>query len=551
MTGSRALSAGRAAYRRQAWREAYTELAAADQERPLGPDDLQRLATAAYLTGHDQQSAELWARAHHEFVAGGDPARAVRCAFWLVYGLLEQGEGARASGWMARAQRLLEGDGRESVEHGYLLLPEALRCIAEGDYATAAAAFGRAAQIGRRFEDPDLMALAGHGQGRAMIRLGRAAEGVRLLDEAMVAVTAGEVSAVVAGDVYCSVISGCQEIFDWRRAQEWTAALARWCAAQPDLVPYRGQCLLRRSEVMLLRGDWSDALEEARRACERLSEPSGQAGVGAAFYQLGELHRLRGELSEADEAFRQAGLRGRVPQPGQALLCLVRGRVDEALAAIHRALDEAREPRTRARLLAAAVDIAVWSGDLARARAAAAELAAIAHRLDAPYLHAVSDRAAGAVLLAGGDTGAALAALRQAERIWREIGAPYETARTLALVARVCLELGDRYGAELELEAACAGFRQLGATPDLEQVERLHRARTSPGLDGLTAREIQVLRLIAAGGTNRAIAAQLRISEKTVARHVSNIFVKLSLSSRSAATAWAFRHGLVPPAPPA
>ena len=551
MTGSRALAAGRAAYRQQAWGEAYAGLAAADRERPLGPEDLQRLATAAYLTGNDQHSAELWARAHHEFLAGRAPARAIRCAFWLVYQLLEQGESARASGWMARAQRLLEGDAHESVEHGYLLLPEALRCISEGDYAAAVTALGRAAEIGRRFDDPDLMALARHGEGRAMIRLGRAAEGVRLLDEAMVAVTAGELSPVVAGDVYCSVISGCQEIFDWRRAQEWTAALARWCAAQPDLVPYRGQCLLRRSEIMLLRGDWSDALEEARRACERLSQPSGQAGVGAAFYQLGELRRIRGELPEADEAFRQAGLRGRVPQPGHALLCLARGRVDEAVAAIHRALDEAAEPRTRARLLAAAVDIALRTGDLAGARAAVAELAALADRLGAPYLRAVSDRAAGAVLLASGDTRAALTALREAERIWREMEAPYETARTLALVARACLELDDRYEAELEQEAACATFRRLGAVPDLDQMERLRRDRASPVPERLTAREIQVLRLIAAGGTNRAIAAELRISEKTVARHVSNIFVKLGLSSRSAATAWAFRQGLMPPAPPA
>lgn len=364
---------------------------------PLEADDLERLATAAYLIGKDEESADLWARAHHEFLIRHDRPPAVRCAFRVGFSLLEKGEVARGSGWLARARRLLEDGPRDCVEQGYLLLPEGLQRISEGDCEAAAATLGQAAAIGARFNDSDLVALARHGQGRAMIRLGKSAEGVALLDEAMVAVTAGEVSPIVVGDVYCSVISGCQEIFDWRRAQEWTAALARWCAAQPDLVAYRGQCLLRRSEVMQLRGDWPDALDEARRACEQLAEPPGQPGIGSAFYQVAELHRLRGELADSEEAFRRASLHGRVPQPGLALLLMVRGEVDEALAAIRRAVDQALERRTRPRMLAALVEIALSANDVVVAQAAAEELAAIAADFGAPYLRAVSGQAAGAV----------------------------------------------------------------------------------------------------------------------------------------------------------
>ena len=541
------LQRGREAYEHQAWAEAYTALAAADREIPLSPGDLERLAMAAHLIGKEAQGADLLGRAHRGFLEHREPERAARCAFWLGLGLLEKGEMAQASGWLARARRILEEQAGECLEHGYLLLPDGLRCIMQGDCDAAAIAFARATAIGRRFADRDLVALGTHGQGRALIRLGRCLEGVVLLDEAMVAVTTGEVSPIVAGDVYCSVLSGCQEIFDWRRAQEWTAALTRWCAGQPELVLYRGQCLLRHSEVLQLRGDWVDAMGEAQRACERLSDPANQPGLGAAYYQLAELHRVRGELAEAEEGFRQASLHGKKPQPGLALLQLAQGEPAMALASIRLTLEQTRERRNRPRLLAAQVDIGFAAGDLDGARAAVEELAAIAADLGSPYLRALADHAAGALRLAEGAAREALTLLRQAEALWESMGTPYETARTRALIGQASRALGDERGAQLELEAAASIFRRLRAAPDLGRIERLLRVPAAAPEHGLSPREMQILRLIAGGKTNRAIAAELRISEKTVARHVSNIFVKLDLSSRSAATAYAYRHDLVLP----
>jgi DNA-binding CsgD family transcriptional regulator len=539
------LAQARDALRRRAWGEAYVLLAAADRAAALGPEDLDQLATAAYLVGRESEAAELWTRGHRDYLAARQPERAARCAFWLAVGLLERGELAPSTGWIARARRVLDEHGCDSVERGYLLLPDGMRLIAKGDYESSADAFARAAAVGLRFRDTDLVALARHGQGRALIRLGKCAEGVALLDEAMVAVTAGEVSPLVVGDVYCGVISGCQEIFDWRRAREWTAALSRWCAAQPDLVPYRGQCLLRRAELMQLRGEWAEAVAEARRACERLSEPSGQPGLGAAYYQLGELHRLRGESAEAQEAYRQATRLGRRPQPGLALLRLAEGDVDGALGAIHAALEETRERRGRPRLLVALVEIALAAGDVASARGAAEELDAAAAEVDTLYLRALSRQSAGAVLLAEGQPRAALAGLSEAEELWRQLEAPFEAVRTRALGALARRDLGDERGAAAELDAARAALQAMGAGPEVARLELIRQALMPRDTRGLTPREVEALRLVATGMTNRVIAQRLGISEKTVARHLSNIFTKLGLSSRAAATAWAYRHGFV------
>jgi DNA-binding CsgD family transcriptional regulator len=542
MTNAQALERGREAFHRKAWAESYRLLQAAEREAPLEPEDLERLAMAGYLMGRDDDSESAMARAHQSFLDRGAYEQAARAAFWAGFGLAGRGAMAPAAGWFARAERVLDERQLDCVVRGYLLIPAAIQRILQGDPAGSHAAFTQAAGIAGRFGDRSLLALACHGRGRALIRLGSIREGVALLDEAMVSVLAGDVLPVLAGDIYCSVLEGCQEIFDVRRAHEWTTSLSRWCARQPDLVRYRGECLIYRAEIMQWRGNWHGAEQDARAACELLTPGRGRAG--AAFYRLGDIHRLRGEFQEAEAAYTRANECGRKPQPGLSLLRLAQADTDHAVASIRSALVDTPARSARARILAAAVEILLAAADVEGARAAAAELRDIANAIGTPLLSAVSAHATGAVLLADGDVAAASTSLREACDAWRDLDIPYEEGQTRLLMAAVCERRGDHDGHLLDLDAARRLFTQLHANPRLARIEQPpgRTVRQSPG--SLSERELQVLRLLAAGKTNRAIAEELFISEKTVARHVSNIFDKVGVSSRTGAAAWAFHHNL-------
>ena len=538
-----AVHAARQAFDREAWADVHWLLSGVTMDA-LDAGDLERLAVAAYFLGLENEAVDAWTGAHHAHLGDGAAAKAARCAFWLGFTFMYRGQMAPGGGWLARASTVLDDVTEECVERGYLLIPAALEQFGGGDASAACATCTEALRIAKRFSDRDLMAMAGLGRGSALTWLGEMPEGVALLDEVMVSVTAGEVSPLVAGIVYCGVLESCWEIFDLRRAKEWTAALSTWCDSQPDRLPYRGQCLVHRAEIMQVTGAWPSAEAEARRACERLA---GTPAMGAALYLQGEVHRLRGEFADAEQAYRRANEWGRVPQPGLARLRLAQENVDAAVAALRLALDEASVDVFRARLLPAYVDVVLAAGDLAAARAGADELDRIAGVFKAPFLQAAWSYAEGAVLLAEGWPRRACEALRRSMWGWRDLDVPYEVARARVLLSAACRAVGDVDGAELEVGAARRIFEELGAAPDLARLDAESRSRKAEAsvAGGLTGREAEVLILVASGMTNRAIAAQLVLSEKTVARHISNIFTKLGLSSRAAATAYAYKNGLM------
>jgi DNA-binding NarL/FixJ family response regulator len=545
VSGDGTLARGREAAERLAWADAYTSLSLADQSSPLDAEDLELLATAAHLLGRMEDCLRALQRAQQLYAEGGDHRRAARCAGWLGFHLSTRGDLAQASGWFGRAHRLLEHERQECAEHGYLLISAAYQQLMAGDHAEARETLAQAAGIGARVGDASLVAFARYLQGRALVWEDRVDEGLALLDEAMVAVVAGEISPLVAGTVYCGTIEICQEIAEWRRAQEWTEALTAWCGKQPDMVTFTGQCLVHRAEILQLHGAWPEAIQEAKRAGERFAHAADTDATGAAFYQQAELCRLSGDFTSAEDAYQQASRWGHEPQPGLALLRLAQGRTDAAEAASRRVVAEASERYRRAKLLPAQVEIMLTVGDLPAARDAANELTGIAGAYGTPALRALADHARGAVLLTEGDTQAALVALRAAWQVWRELEAPYEAARVRVQVGLACRALGDEEAAAMELDAARTVFAQLGAAPDLERLEALTGREAASKVHGLTARELQVLRLLATGATNRAIASELVVAEKTVDRHVSNIFTKLGVSSRAAATAYAYQHRLL------
>jgi DNA-binding CsgD family transcriptional regulator len=548
-----ALYSGRQAFAQRAWREAYAHFSKADVETGLEPRDLEMLACSAYLIGEDEASEAAWTRAY-DSLRGRDRRRAARCAFWLVLQLLAVGDWARGGGWLAAAERLLDGE-PECPERALLLVLVARTQAKQGNVDAAYDTFARVADLARRSDDPELSAFGLLGLAQASASRGETAAAMSLFDEAMVAVTSQTLSPISAGVVYCAVIEACYEVLDVARAREWTAALSRWCEAQPDLLPFRGHCLVHRAETMRLTGDWSSAIAQAGQVCAvALDRASGSVAsvdhraraypIGAAFYEVAEIHRICGRFEDAEEAYRQAHLYGRSPEPGLALLRLAQGRIAAAAAGIQRIYSQSQRRSVRAAVLAASVEISIAAQDHAAARDAASELATLADAVGAPYLRALSAHARGSILLAAGQLRDALDALRSAWIEWQGLDVPYEAARARVAMGLSWRQLGDADAAELEFEAARHVFQRLGAVPDLARLDQMLSA-ASKSARVLTPRERQVIKLIAAGESNRRIARVLAISERTVDRHVSNILTKLNLPSRSAATAYAYEHGLV------
>jgi DNA-binding CsgD family transcriptional regulator len=411
-----------------------------------------------------------------------------------------------------------------------------------GEFEAAFALSMEVADYGARFGEHDLTAFGLCSQGRLTMYSGRVAEGLRLLDEAMVAIATGELSPVFAGHVYCTMIEGCQEVSDYGRVAEWTAALHAWCQTQPDLVLFTGQCAVHRGQILRFRGAWAEALEEFDRAAERYVRSGTPAAAGLAMAERGDVQRMMGDLDAAEASYSMAGEHGHEPQPGLALLWLAKGRTSAAVGAVRRLLAEPRDPVHRSQMLPGAVEILLAGGELDEAEQLAGELAGFATDAGCAALRAMADYATASVLVARGEGAPALPRLRQAIQLWGTVGARFEVARCRGLVGLACRLLGDEESARVELGAARDACKELGAAPVEEELSRLV-GPTTPA--GLTAREVEVLRLVAAGRSNPEIAAALVLSEKTVARHLSNIFGKLDVTSRTAAAAYAFQHDLV------
>lgn len=547
MEASVDLSRCRTLYREQAWLSAFDCLKNADRMKPLDAADLERRATSAYMLGIDDEYVESLKRAHDAYLKSDEMPRAARCAFWIGHSFMFRGETVRGTGWFARAKRLLDRAGEDCVEHGYLRAPDLQQQLGRGNYDAAVRIAEEAAEIGERFGEADLIWLARDGQAKALLMLGRVEEGLRLVDETLVAASMGELSPIVTGIVYCNTIAFCRAAYELRRVREWTKALSVWCEQQPEMVAHNGLCLVHRAEILLMEGDWASALEEAQRSAERFTRGMlNQMACGRAHYCQGEVHRLRGNFEAAEAAYRQASLQGYEPQPGLALMRLSQGDSEAAAAAVRRVVTETTSDLRRAAILPAYVEIALSIGELGRAKGACREMEEISERHHSEIVYAMASHCRGAVDLAEGRASEALAALRSAQAIWTELGAVYEVARIRVRIAKACRMLGDGDTAVMEEEAARNTFEDLGAGPDPSGVVSTGDSDGGPSAaHNLTSRQLEVLRLVAAGMTNREIADELFVSEHTIARHIQNIFAKLNVSSRTAATAFAFENDLV------
>ncbi len=529
------------AFERMAWEDAFEAFSEVDLTSPLEAADLETWATACYLLGRLSDAVEALTRAFRLHRENDHAENAARIGFWIVFMLMEEGDVAQAGGWMSRSHQLMELVPPDSAARGYMLALAAYRQIAvEGDYANGQVTAEQVIQIGRDAGDPDIEALALNLKGRALVRAGQVSDGLAFLDEAMVAVTSGLLSPVVVGTVYCSLLEACEEVSELRRARQWTDALTIWCDRQSGEVPFTAQCRVHRSMVLQRRGELKEAEDEARLAYERYTRTPYESATGRASYQMAEVQRIRGELDQAEETYREASDWGADPQPGLALLRLAQGDTETATASLRRLVAETEDPVTRLRLLPAHVEVMLAANDVDAAQIAAAELADLSSRFGSDALKAQAAYAEGAVSLATGDPRGALMRLRESTDLWRSLNVPFEIARSRLLLGEACRRLGDEETASLEVSAARRQLSDLGVA---EVVAPTTEEEEEPRM--VTTRELEVLHLVATGMTNREIADELYLSVKTVDRHVGNILTKLGVASRTAAVAFAYENDLL------
>ena len=528
------LSRAREAYAERAWRRAYDAFAAAESTGPLEADDYDKFAVSAHLLARMPEYFAIRERAYKSLLERGESLAAAEAALWLGTQKIVQGDVGEGGGWVARAARIVAEDGTDSIPAAFLTVGSAFEAANNGDLELAQQISADAVVAARRHGSEEYAALSLHQRGLFLLAAGRTNEGLACLDEAMLGVAGGECSAMVEGIIYCGVIAGCWSIYEVSRAQQWTAAMSQWADAQPELANFTGECKVRRAELKQFNGRWSEALDDLDDVSP--ADPADWA-AGRAACVRGDLDRLLGRFDSAEEHFKLATRLGEDPQPGLARLRLARGSVQAAASMIRRSLAEVRMPGQRIELLAAATEIFLAVGETGAAEEAAEELQEIAGINRGPVVVALSQQARAAVLLERGAASEALPLLREALGTWVRNRAPYLEARARVLLGDACRDLADRESADRELDTAREIFESLGAMPDV--------ARLTGRDDLLSPRALEVLRLLATGATNRAIAEKLVLSERTVDRHVSNLYAKLGVSSRAAATAYAFERQLV------
>jgi DNA-binding NarL/FixJ family response regulator len=533
------LESARQAYQRRDWATAYDVLSELRRQHRLSGADLAVLSDSAWWLGLIRETLEVCEECHERYLAEGQAERAALTALETGFNWFLRGEPDIGSGWLSRARRIL-ADLPEGLGHGWLLYMEAVAALDAGDYDNALAHGRRLQALGADTDEPVLSCFGLALEGTVAIRRGQPERGFALLDEAMLPVLAGRIDPGASGNLYCHMMSLCHDLADVSRARRWTEVTQRWCDTFSSAVMFVGICRVHRTQLLRLAGEWERAVREASAATIELSELNVEA-VAAAYYEIGETHRLRGDMAAARAAYDQAVARGHIGQPGVALLLLAEGRDAEADTTIRRCLAEETELFRRARLLAAQVEIACARGDVMTAEAAATELAQVAETYPSEGFLAWAALATGVVLVERGQPAQALDPLRSALSRSEVMGARYDAATARAVLGRALSAMGDHQSAALELAAAREAYALLGAVPRLAELNTTATV-SLPG--GLTPREAEILAAIAEGLSNREVAGRLVISEKTVARHLANIFTKLDVSSRTAAAAWAYQHGL-------
>ena len=539
-SGQDALDVARSALQERRWSDAYEALHAVGPGDLTGPD-LEGLADAAWWTSRLPESLDARHRAYEVYAAAGDERAAAGASARLAIEHFVREEPAVGGGYLARAQRHAKAI-PEGPEQGFLAMVEANVARFSGDTEGALVRAREAVAIGQRYGVPDLVAMALHTEGLTLLDTGEISQGLARMDEAMIDVLSGRLDPYFTGIIFCSLIAACLELNDVSRAGEWSDAARTWCDTLQPGSPFPGMCRVNRAEVARLRGSWAEAAAEAQLASEELEtlEP-GLAGL--ALVQIAEIARRRGDQVGADTAFARAQELGADPQPGLALLQLTQGKRTAAKTGLEVALRNEAQSARRARLLLAQVEVSLAVRAPNEAKAACEELRAIASAGDTTAFDALAQTADGACRLADGDGEGALEPLRAATASWQALKLPWEAARSRVLAGQALAATGDEDGADAEYRAALVTFEQLGAEPDAMHVRQL-MAGPEALPRGLTPREAEVLRLVAAGKTNRDIAVELVISEHTVGRHLQNLFAKVGVSSRAAATAFAYEHDL-------